>query len=112
MSPGDKELGLGVVNPRSDAIERPEEIERRVEEALRTVPAERIFLNPDCGFGTFAARPMNPPEVAARKLAAIAAAARGLRERYAEGPAVRPRAAASARAPGCGSQESRSAPRP
>jgi len=76
---GAKELGLGVVNPRSDEVESVEAIRRRVEEALRLVPAERIFLNPDCGFGTFAARPMNLPEVAERKLAAMTAAARALR---------------------------------
>jgi 5-methyltetrahydropteroyltriglutamate--homocysteine methyltransferase len=38
-----------------------------------------VFLNPDCGFGTFSNRPMNTPDVAAAKLAAIAAAARDLR---------------------------------
>jgi 5-methyltetrahydropteroyltriglutamate--homocysteine methyltransferase len=76
---GDKELGLGVVNPRSDAVETPAEIRDRVRAALRHVPVERLFLNPDCGFGTFAARPMNSPEVAARKLAAMTEAARMLR---------------------------------
>jgi 5-methyltetrahydropteroyltriglutamate--homocysteine methyltransferase len=80
---GDKELGLGVVNPRSDAIETPAGICGRVQAAMRHVPAERIFLNPDCGFGTFAARPMNSPEVAALKLAAMAEAARMLREQHA-----------------------------
>jgi len=83
VPPGAKELGLGVANPRSDSVEDPGDICRRVEEALRVVPPERIFLNPDCGFSTFAARPMNSPEVATRKLAAIATAARRLRERAA-----------------------------
>lgn len=75
-----KELGFGVVNPRSEAVESPESIHRRVLDALRLVPAERIFLNPDCGFGTFAARPMNVPEVAEQKLTAMVTAARMLRE--------------------------------
>jgi 5-methyltetrahydropteroyltriglutamate--homocysteine methyltransferase len=82
VSPADKELGLGVVNPRSDAVEDAGSIVRRVEQALRVVPAERIFLNPDCGFGTFAARPMNSPAAAARKLSAMGDAARILRDRY------------------------------
>ena len=82
MSPGTKELGLGVLNPRSDTIESPASIVRRVVEALRLVPAERVFLNPDCGFGTFAARPMNSPEIAARKLASMSEAALTLRETY------------------------------
>jgi 5-methyltetrahydropteroyltriglutamate--homocysteine methyltransferase len=43
------------------------------------VPRERLFLNPDCGFGTFSARAVNSAEVAERKLAAMAEAARRLR---------------------------------
>jgi 5-methyltetrahydropteroyltriglutamate--homocysteine methyltransferase len=80
---GDKELGLGVVNPRSDEIESAADIRRRVEGAMRLVPAERLYLNPDCGFGTFAARPMNSAEVARRKLATMVEAARSLREAHA-----------------------------
>ena len=80
VPPGGKELGLGVVNPRSDEIETPAQIREQVLAAMKHVPAERIFLNPDCGFGTFAARPMNTPEVASRKLAAMVEAARALRE--------------------------------
>jgi 5-methyltetrahydropteroyltriglutamate--homocysteine methyltransferase len=78
-----KELGLGVVNPRTDEIESPDAIRRRVEQALRHVPAGGLFLNPDCGFGTFAARPMNAPRVAEAKLAALSAAARLLRDQVA-----------------------------
>jgi 5-methyltetrahydropteroyltriglutamate--homocysteine methyltransferase len=44
------------------------------------ISAERLFLNPDCGFGTFAARPMNSTDVAQGKLAAIVETARSLRE--------------------------------
>ena len=83
VATGGKELGLGVVNPRSDSIETPAEIRARVERALAQVPAEKVFLNPDCGFGTFAARPVNSAQVAERKLAAMATAARTLRERHA-----------------------------
>lgn len=75
-----KEIGLGVVNPRSHSVEMPEEIREQVGRALEHWPAEAIFLNPDCGFGTFAARPLNTPEVAFRKLEAMVEAARGLRE--------------------------------
>ena len=74
-----KELGLGVVNPRTSEVEAVDAIVARVREVLRYLPPERIFLNPDCGFGTFASRPMNTPEVAARKLGAIAQAAALLR---------------------------------
>ncbi len=74
-----KELGLGVVNPRTHALESPEAIVHRVREAMRHYPASHIFLNPDCGFGTFASRPMNTPDIAAKKLAAMVRAAELLR---------------------------------
>ena len=76
---GDKELGLGVVNPRTDTIESPESIVSAVERALAIYPASRIFLNPDCGFGTFSNRPVNSAETATSKLRAIVDAARVLR---------------------------------
>jgi 5-methyltetrahydropteroyltriglutamate--homocysteine methyltransferase len=41
---------------------------------------EAVFLNPDCGFGTFSARPMNDNALVKKKLEAIVAAARTLRE--------------------------------
>jgi len=74
-----KEIGLGVVNPRTPGVESVDSIVARVREALRHVPADRIFLNPDCGFGTFATRAVNRPVIAAAKLAAIARAAEVLR---------------------------------
>jgi 5-methyltetrahydropteroyltriglutamate--homocysteine methyltransferase len=78
--PQRKEIGLGVVNPRSDEIEPTEFIVGKVREARQYFAPEQIYLNPDCGFGTFAERPMNPAEVAAKKLRAIAEAARQLRQ--------------------------------
>ncbi|MGI8587107.1 MAG: vitamin-B12 independent methionine synthase [Chloroflexia bacterium] len=77
-----KELGLGVVNPRTEEVEAPEVIDARVQEALRYLPPQSLFLNPDCGFGTFATRPMNTPDLAQRKLAAMVAAAQQLRAAY------------------------------
>lgn len=77
-----KEIGLGVVNPRTMEVETPEEIVSKVEEALDYYPVESIFLNPDCGFGTFASRPMNFPGIAAEKLRSISEAASLLRAKY------------------------------
>src|SRR5262249_16544907 len=56
VSPGEKELGLGVVNPRSDEIESVEQVVERARVALTEVEPRQLFLNPDCGFGTFASR--------------------------------------------------------
>jgi len=48
----EKELGLGVVNPRTPEIEPVEAIEARIREALSYLPPEKIFVNPDCGLKT------------------------------------------------------------
>ena len=77
-----RELGLGVVNPRTVEVETPEEIAARAEEALRFYRPEQLFLNTDCGFGCFANRCVNVEEIAAAKIASIAQAARLLRERH------------------------------
>ena len=76
-----KEIGLGVVNPRTDLVETADQIRAAVEAALRVYPAKHVFLNPDCGFGTFSNRPMNTLEIASAKVAAMTAAARDLRGR-------------------------------
>ena len=78
----EKELGLGMVNPRTPETEPVAAIVERVKEALQYLPPERIFLNPDCGFGTFSSRPMNSVTVAIRKLEALAQAAAVLRADY------------------------------
>jgi len=74
-----KELGLGVVNPRTDTVESSRDICRAVEDALEMYSPDRIFLNPDCGFATFSRRPMNAESVAIGKLQAMVDAARILR---------------------------------
>ena len=78
----EKEIGLGVVNPRTDEVESPAEIAERVREVLRYFEPEKIFLNPDCGFGTFAERNMNTAAAGYRKLQSITAAADMLRQEY------------------------------
>ena len=75
-----KELGLGVVNPRTDEVESAAEILSAARRALEHYAAEQLFLNPDCGFGTFSNRPVASSELAFRKLRAIADAARVLRQ--------------------------------
>ncbi len=73
------ELGLGVVNPRTVEVESARVIFEHVQPVARVLGPERIFLNPDCGFCTYASRPMASPEQAVAKLRAIAEAARMLR---------------------------------
>jgi 5-methyltetrahydropteroyltriglutamate--homocysteine methyltransferase len=78
----DREIGLGVVNPRTEEIETVETIVRNTERALKYYRPEQIFLNPDCGFGCFANRCVNDEENAARKMRSIVEAAKRLRERH------------------------------
>lgn len=72
-------VGFGVVNPRTEEIERPEAIAARVREVAGILGPDRVLLNPDCGFGTFAERPVNSAAIAFRKLEALAKAAEILR---------------------------------
>ena len=80
LSFGAKEIGLGVVNPRSARVETPEEIRAAVNRARALYPDHCIFLNPDCGFGTFSRRPMNSEAIALAKIRSMVSAARMLRE--------------------------------
>jgi len=75
-------LGLGVINPRTDNIETSEEIVERAEEALKWLPKEKVWLNPDCGFATFANRPVNTMEIIEKKLIQLDEAKKYLRAKY------------------------------
>ena len=76
-----KELGLGVINPRTDDIESVEFIGSKVEQALQYYSPEQIFLNTDCGFGCFAERCVNDEENAFKKLKQMVSAAKILRNK-------------------------------
>jgi methionine synthase II (cobalamin-independent) len=77
-----RELGLGVVNPRTPEAETPEEIIKKTRLALAYFRPDQIFLNTDCGFGCFANRCVNVEEVATKKIKSIVQAAKMLREEY------------------------------
>ena len=51
------QLGFGAVNPRT-SLGVPEAVASRVTQLAELIAPERIYLNPDCGFGTFADRPV------------------------------------------------------
>ena len=46
----EKELGAGVVDVKSFYVETPEDVAERIRELLIYVPAEKLYVNPDCGF--------------------------------------------------------------
>lgn len=77
--PPDKEIGLGVVDPRTTEVEPVDFVLDKVRNLLKHREPAQIYLNPDCGFGTFADRPVNTEEIAYRKLQVIHEAAEILR---------------------------------
>jgi 5-methyltetrahydropteroyltriglutamate--homocysteine methyltransferase len=50
--PPDKSVVLGLVSSKLPALESQDEIMRRIEEASRYVPLERLALSPQCGFAS------------------------------------------------------------
>jgi 5-methyltetrahydropteroyltriglutamate--homocysteine methyltransferase len=73
------QIGFGAVNPRTTEVESPEEVASRVAQLAKFIAPERIYLNPDCGFGTFADRPVGTPHMAFKKLCVLSQAAEILR---------------------------------
>lgn len=43
------ELGLGVIDVKTHQVETPDMVAERIRKALEVVPAERLYINPDCG---------------------------------------------------------------
>ena len=81
--PRNVRIGVGVVDQKSPRVETPEEIGSRAERAISWFGPERVLLNPDCGFATFADSPITSFEIARAKLANLVQASLILRERYA-----------------------------
>jgi 5-methyltetrahydropteroyltriglutamate--homocysteine methyltransferase len=75
-------VGVGVVNPKTDAVEPVDEVVARAERAVALFGPERVLLNPDCGFATFADSPVASAAVAEAKLADVVQAAQVLRRRH------------------------------
>ena len=50
--PKGKKVVLGLVSSKSGALEKKDDIKRRIEEAARFVPLENLCLSPQCGFSS------------------------------------------------------------
>ena len=55
---------------------------KRAEEALGFIDKERLFLNPDCGFATFANRPVSTLEIIDKKLGELEVAVKELKDKH------------------------------
>jgi 5-methyltetrahydropteroyltriglutamate--homocysteine methyltransferase len=53
--PADKRVVLGLISTKQATLESPDDLRRRVDEAARCVPLERLALSPQCGFASVAA---------------------------------------------------------
>jgi 5-methyltetrahydropteroyltriglutamate--homocysteine methyltransferase len=80
--PSEIRIGVGVVDQKSDRSETVEDIVDRAEHAIALFGADRVLLNPDCGFATFADSPISSFDVAKSKLSHLVQASRTLRQRY------------------------------
>jgi 5-methyltetrahydropteroyltriglutamate--homocysteine methyltransferase len=69
----DRDIGLGVVDVKSNDVETPGLIAGRIRSALEIVPADRLIINPDCGLRHL------PGPVARAKLAAMVEGAAAVR---------------------------------
>lgn len=77
----DLEIGLGCVSVQPGQVDTAETIVERVQSALRFVSAERITLNPDCGFAPGSAAAVDLEEVYCKLKQEVAAAVL-LRQRH------------------------------
>ena len=46
----DRELGAGVIDIKSFYVETPDDVAERIRQILEYVPADKLYINPDCGF--------------------------------------------------------------
>src|SRR6202020_2946403 len=49
---GNKIVVVGVITSKTGALEKKDDIKRRLEEAARFVPLDQLALSPQCGFAS------------------------------------------------------------
>ena len=74
--PPGKVVVLGLVSTKVPALETADELARRVDEAARYLPLERLAISPQCGFGSDVAGNLVSEDDQRRKLEVVVAAAR------------------------------------
>ena len=74
-----RELGAGIIDVKSFHPETAEDVAGRVRQILRYADPEKVYVNPDCGFG------WNPRRMAVGKLQAMVAGTRIVRDELSRG---------------------------
>lgn len=69
--PPGKMAVLGLISSKDPALEPPETLRRRIDEAAAYVPLENLALSPQCGFASTAAGNLLTEEQQWRKLALV-----------------------------------------
>ncbi|HEX9658462.1 MAG TPA: methionine synthase [Bacteroidota bacterium] len=75
----DKEIVVGVIDVKDERIETPEVVAKRIRKALEFIPAERLYLSPDCGMKFM------PRQRAFRKLKSMVAGTKIVRAELGKG---------------------------
>jgi 5-methyltetrahydropteroyltriglutamate--homocysteine methyltransferase len=76
--PDDRVVVLGLVTTKKPRVETVEELRRRIEDAARVVPLERLALSPQCGFASTMEGNRISPDQQAEKLRRVAETARAV----------------------------------
>jgi 5-methyltetrahydropteroyltriglutamate--homocysteine methyltransferase len=74
--PEDRTVVLGLVTTKKPALEKKDELKRRIEEASKYVPLERLALSPQCGFASTEEGNLVTPADQEAKLRLVAETAR------------------------------------
>jgi 5-methyltetrahydropteroyltriglutamate--homocysteine methyltransferase len=74
--PPDKTVVLGLVTTKEPTLESQDLLRRRIDEAARYVPLERLALSPQCGFASIAAGNFISQDDERRKLELVVDTAR------------------------------------
>jgi 5-methyltetrahydropteroyltriglutamate--homocysteine methyltransferase len=74
--PKDKVVVLGLVSTKVPRLESTEELMRRIDEATKYVPLERLAISPQCGFGSDVVGNLVSEDDQRRKLERVVEAAR------------------------------------
>jgi len=76
--PEDRVVVLGLVTTKKPRLESSDELRRRIEEATRIIPLERLALSPQCGFASTMEGNRISPDDQRRKLELVARTARAV----------------------------------
>jgi 5-methyltetrahydropteroyltriglutamate--homocysteine methyltransferase len=76
--PTDKEIVVGVIDVKAMDVETPEIVARRIRQALGYIPAEKMYISPDCGMKFM------PRDRAFAKLCAMVAGTKVVRKELGE----------------------------